>query len=55
MYRGVIFIGRRGIAIHAISGIDIALWDTAEGSRQAGRAELLGPVRYERSARTPPG
>ena len=27
MYRGVIFIGRRGIAIHAISGIDIALWD----------------------------
>jgi L-rhamnonate dehydratase len=27
MYRGVIFYGRRGAAIHAISGIDIALWD----------------------------
>lgn len=27
MYRGVIYIGRRGIAIHAISGVDIALWD----------------------------
>ena len=27
MYRGVIFVGRRGIAIHAISGLDIALWD----------------------------
>ena len=27
MYRGTIFLGRRGVAIHAISGIDIALWD----------------------------
>ena len=27
MYRGLIYIGRRGIALHAISGIDIALWD----------------------------
>jgi len=27
MYRGLIYFGRRGIAIHAISGLDIALWD----------------------------
>src|SRR6266567_6332241 len=27
MYRGMIYVGRRGIALHAISGIDIALWD----------------------------
>ncbi len=27
MYRGSIFFGRRGVAIHAMSGIDIALWD----------------------------
>jgi L-alanine-DL-glutamate epimerase-like enolase superfamily enzyme len=27
MYRGNIYSGRRGIAIHAMSGIDMALWD----------------------------
>lgn len=27
MYRGNIYGGRRGVAIHAMSGIDIALWD----------------------------
>src|SRR3954464_240066 len=27
MYRGLIYVGRRGIALHALSGIDIALWD----------------------------
>src|ERR1700755_3416259 len=27
MYRGMIYIGRRGITLHAISGVDIALWD----------------------------
>jgi L-alanine-DL-glutamate epimerase-like enolase superfamily enzyme len=29
MYRGSIYYGRRGVAIQAISGIDIALWDIA--------------------------
>ena len=27
MYRGSIYGGRRGVGLHAISGIDIALWD----------------------------
>src|SRR5580693_5093081 len=27
MYRGTIYFGRRGAAIQAISGADIALWD----------------------------
>jgi L-alanine-DL-glutamate epimerase-like enolase superfamily enzyme len=27
MYRGTIYFGRRGAAIHALSGADIALWD----------------------------
>ena len=27
MYRGSIYYGRRGVAIQAISAIDIALWD----------------------------
>src|SRR6516162_2395757 len=27
MYRANIYAGRRGIAIHAMSGIDLALWD----------------------------
>jgi L-rhamnonate dehydratase len=48
MYRGVIFIGRRGIAIHAISGIDIALWDIKGKALGKPVCELLGPVRHER-------
>jgi len=27
MYQGNVYAGRRGIAIHAMSGIDVALWD----------------------------
>src|SRR5947208_16232814 len=27
MYRANIYAGRRGIGIHALSGIDLALWD----------------------------
>ena len=27
MYRATIYYGRRGVAVHAISGIDLALWD----------------------------
>jgi len=46
MYRGVIFYGRRGAAIHAISGIDIALWDLKGQAEGKPVCALLGePVR----------
>ncbi len=46
MYRSVIYIGRRGIAIHAISGIDIALWDIKGKALGKPVCDLLGtPVR----------
>jgi L-rhamnonate dehydratase len=48
MYRGVIFVGRRGIAIHAISGIDIALWDLKGKALGKPVCELLGTPRHER-------
>ena len=48
MYRGVIFVGRRGIAIHAISGIDIALWDIKGKALGKPVCELLGTVKHDR-------
>jgi L-alanine-DL-glutamate epimerase-like enolase superfamily enzyme len=48
MYAGSIYFGRRGAAIHALSGLDIALWDLA--GKAAGRPvhELLGGARRAR-------
>lgn len=48
MYRGLIYIGRRGIALHALSGIDIALWDIA--GKAAGKPvyDLLGGAKRDR-------
>jgi L-alanine-DL-glutamate epimerase-like enolase superfamily enzyme len=48
MYDGTIYFGRRGAAIHAISGVDIALWDIA--GKAAGKPvhELLGGARRDR-------
>ena len=46
MYRGVIFYGRRGVAVHAISGVDIALWDLKGQALGKPVCALLGtPVR----------
>ena len=46
MYRGLIYFGRRGIAIHAISGVDIALWDLKGKALGVPVSALLGtPVR----------
>jgi L-alanine-DL-glutamate epimerase-like enolase superfamily enzyme len=42
MYRGSIYYGRRGVAIHAISAIDIALWDIAGKFYQQPVCVLLG-------------
>jgi L-rhamnonate dehydratase len=48
LYRGLIYIGRRGIALHALSGIDIALWDIA--GKAAGKPvhELLGGAKRDK-------
>ena len=48
MYRGVIYIGRRGIAIHAISGVDIALWDIKGKALGKPVCELIGTVEHDR-------
>jgi L-alanine-DL-glutamate epimerase-like enolase superfamily enzyme len=47
MYRASWYHGRRGAAMHAISGIDIALWDIA--AQAAGRpvSDLLGGARRD--------
>src|SRR4051812_22074481 len=42
MYRGLIYIGRRGIALHALSGIDIALWDIKGKVEGKPVSELIG-------------
>jgi L-alanine-DL-glutamate epimerase-like enolase superfamily enzyme len=48
MYRGSLYFGRRGAAIHAISGVEIALWDIA--GKAAGKPihALLGGARRTR-------
>ena len=48
MYNGSIYYGRRGAAVHAISGIEIALWDIA--GKAAGKPihALLGGMKRSR-------
>ena len=48
MYRGSIYYGRRGVAIQAISAIDIALWDIAGKFYQQPVCVLLGARWRER-------
>jgi L-rhamnonate dehydratase len=48
MYRGLIYIGRRGIALHAISGIDIALWDIKGKALGKPICELIGSPQRDR-------
>lgn len=45
MYRGTIYFGRYGPAIHAMSGVDIALWDIFGKATGRSVGELLGGVR----------
>jgi L-alanine-DL-glutamate epimerase-like enolase superfamily enzyme len=43
MYRAAIYYGRRGVALHAISGIDIALWDIKGKALGQPVSALIGP------------
>jgi L-alanine-DL-glutamate epimerase-like enolase superfamily enzyme len=45
MYQATIYYGRRGVVIHAISGIDIALWDIKGKVLNAPIYDLLGGSR----------
>jgi L-rhamnonate dehydratase len=42
MYRASIYYGRRGVALHALSGIDIALWDIKGKALGKPVSELIG-------------
>ena len=48
MYRGMNYIGRRGIALHALSGIDIALWDLKGKAAGKSVSELLGGAKRDK-------
>src|SRR4051794_15003318 len=48
MYRGSLYFGRRGAVVHAISGIDIALWDIAGKVSGKPIHALLGGAKRER-------
>jgi L-alanine-DL-glutamate epimerase-like enolase superfamily enzyme len=48
MYRGTLYFGRRGATIHAISGVEIALWDIAGQAAGKPIHALLGGARRQR-------
>jgi L-alanine-DL-glutamate epimerase-like enolase superfamily enzyme len=48
MYRHSWYFGRRGAALHAISGIDIAVWDLLGRAEGRPVSELLGGARRDR-------
>ena len=48
MYMGSVYYGRRGVAIHALSGVDLALWDIKGKALGKPVCELLGEKRRDR-------
>src|SRR5690349_8651938 len=48
MYRGTIYFGRRGAAVHALSGADIALWDLLGKATGLPVCQLLGGAYHKR-------
>ena len=48
LYRGTSYYGRSAVAMHAISAIDIALWDLAGKAHGLPVSELLGGRRVDR-------
>lgn len=47
MYRGSLWYGRRGAALHAISAVDVALWDIRGQATGRPVYELLGGLRTD--------
>jgi len=48
MYDSTCYVGRRGLMMHAIGGVDIALWDIAGQVRGVPVHQLLGGARRDR-------
>jgi L-alanine-DL-glutamate epimerase-like enolase superfamily enzyme len=48
MYAGSVYFGRRGVAITAMAGIDLALWDLRGKHAGAPIYQLLGGKRHDR-------
>ena len=48
MYMGSVYYGRRGVAMHAISGVDIALWDIKGKKLGKPVSALLGTPKRDR-------
>ena len=48
MYDSTCYVGRRGLMMHAIGGVDIALWDIAGQIRGVPVHQLLGGARRDR-------
>ena len=48
MYMGSVYYGRRGVAMHAMSGIDLALWDIRGKKLGKPVSELLGTKQRDR-------
>src|SRR6185369_12765984 len=48
MYDATDYIGRRGLIIHAMGGIDLALWDIKGQMEQKPISELLGGAKRDR-------
>ncbi|GBG07260.1 mandelate racemase [Paenibacillus sp. MY03] len=44
MYRGTIYFGRSGPALHAISGVDMALWDIVGKASNRPVCEMMGGI-----------
>jgi L-alanine-DL-glutamate epimerase-like enolase superfamily enzyme len=48
MYESTCYVGRRGLMMHAIGGVDIALWDIAAQAQGVPVHELLGGAKRNR-------
>lgn len=48
LFRGSIYAGRRGAGVHALSGVDIALWDAWGKTHNTSVSQLLGPSPKDR-------